>query len=257
MNSIIEDISDERKQLMCSAGSWRDGCPVSLERLKIVRFSYYDFLGQECSNGELVDFDLVAPYIVNIFSALYEIRFPLSSIRPIEEYKADDHLSMQHNNSYSFCYRPIEGSDTLSLHSYGLAIDINPLYNPCIIKRNDRTIIQPTEGFAYVDRSKLHAGMVEPVLDIFRKNIFRIWGGEWQTPVDYHHFQVPRLVAQLLAIMNYDDGKRFIALYEGNDNKDFWDNLIAISAKLTELYKLNNKIFFDFLEKLISSPSSS
>ena len=34
--------------------------------------------------------------------------------------------------------------------------------------------------------------MVEPIVEIFKKHGFSEWGGDWNSPIDYHHFQVPR-----------------------------------------------------------------
>lgn len=106
---------------------------------------------------------------------------------------------MSANNSSCFNFRKIAGTDKLSLHAYGLAIDINPMQNPFI--QNSK--ISPANGKDFIDRSKIKAGMVEPVVEVFYKYGFTEWGGNWQEPIDYHHFQVPRQqIEALLARRN-------------------------------------------------------
>ena len=95
---------------------------------------------------------------------------------------------MAANNSSCFNFRKIDGSELLSMHSYGLAIDINPVQNPFIQKDK----ISPLDGKSFLNRRDEVAGLVEPIIDIFYKYGFTVWGGRWTTPIDYHHFQVPR-----------------------------------------------------------------
>ena len=41
--------------------------------------------------------------------------------------------------------------------------------------------------------------MAEDVIDVFADNGFFGWGGYWDTPIDYQHFQVNRKLAERLA----------------------------------------------------------
>ena len=68
-----------------------------------------------------------------IFAELYRQRYPIERIRPISDYGNDDEQSMRANNTSCYCYRKVAGSKTLSKHARGLAIDINPLYNPGVL----------------------------------------------------------------------------------------------------------------------------
>ncbi|HJK87543.1 MAG TPA: M15 family metallopeptidase [Candidatus Megaira endosymbiont of Hartmannula sinica] len=108
---------------------------------------------------------------------------------------------MNDNNSYCFNYRKIANSNKLSMHAKGLAIVINPLQNPCIIYKNDNSkdidYILPynINTSKYLDKNNslrtdsLFDGVINlEVVDIFKRNGF-IWGGEWNNPVDYHHFE--------------------------------------------------------------------
>lgn len=59
----------------------------------------------------------------------------------IDNYDADDERSMTANNTSAFCYRTVAGSTKLSTHSRGLAVDINPLYNPYVKSKTDGTLL--------------------------------------------------------------------------------------------------------------------
>ena len=88
------------------------------------------------------------------------------------------------------------------MHSYGLAIDINPVQNPFIMidKTSNNIKVLPGQSVDFLNRHNKQEGMVEPIVEIFRKYGFSEWGGNWNTPIDYHHFQVPRkAVAELIA----------------------------------------------------------
>ena len=128
----------------------------------------------------------------DIFAQLYEAGYPIERIRPISDYGDDDERSMQANNTSCYCYRPIAGSARLSKHARGLAIDINPLYNPCVRRRKDGTLlIQPATGRPYVDRSKSFPYRItkrDLCYRLFTRHGFR-WGGDWRTLKDYQHFE--------------------------------------------------------------------
>ena len=107
---------------------------ISYEELSYVHVLHYDFEGQ-IQEGELICNQAVAQDLVEIFYELYESQYPIEKIRLIDEYSADDEASMADNNTSCFNYRTVPGSTKLSNHSYGFAIDINPLYNPYVRTR--------------------------------------------------------------------------------------------------------------------------
>ena len=113
-------------------------------------------------------------------------------MRLIDEYDADDERSMQANNTSCFNFRAIAGSTKLSKHSQGLAIDINPLYNPCVKQRKDgRTVVQPATGRKYANRNKRWPYMIvkdDLCYRLFIEHGFK-WGGSWRTTKDYQHFE--------------------------------------------------------------------
>ena len=74
----------------------------------------------------------------------------------ISDIKIDDNLSMNDNNSSAFCYRIIKGSNKISNHGKGMAIDINPFQNPHVIGETTN----PVEAYMYSDRTIGHTGII-------------------------------------------------------------------------------------------------
>ncbi len=199
------------KETFLQLGIWKEACPVSLNRLRLLTISYSDFDGITHTDGQMVVLDAVAEAVLAIFRELYVMQFPIAKIRGIEAYGGNDILSMEDNNSSCFNFRPIQGSNLLSIHSYGLAIDINPLQNPFALPTGTPGLIQvqPVAGWTYLNRRNQKPGMVEPIVDIFANHGFTVWGGTWTDPLDWHHFQPPRDVATQLAAMSPADAAAF------------------------------------------------
>lgn len=199
MTFIINEIPEELAGKMQSAGVWQPDCPVAINQLRLLDIAHYDFKGN-VGQGQLVVLGLMAENYLNIFKELFRLQFPINKIKTIEHYQGDDFASMEDNNSSCFNYRKITGTNTLSVHSYGLAIDINPLQNPMIdIDDNTKSIrVYPQEGVNFLNRRNQRPGMLEPVVSVFKDNRLDVWGGNWNNPIDYHHFQVERALAENL-----------------------------------------------------------
>jgi hypothetical protein len=176
-----------------------DHGPVGCERLASVKFSYFGFDGRVHEDGEMIVLDAVAARVARIFDRLLQLRFPLAKVLPVNRYDGDDDASMADNNTSSFNDRPVSGGTSLSMHAYGLAIDLNPVQNPFLEGIGASRRISPDGGKTYLDRAELRPGMAEQVIDVFADNGFLIWGGDWHNPVDYQHFQVDRDMAEQLA----------------------------------------------------------
>lgn len=254
----ISTLPPTLSQAMISTGVWQDSSPVSLKRLALITTPYVDFSGREHTAGEIVVMDSVAKHVAQIFAALYKMRFPIHKMRSVHHYAGDDQLSMADNNSSCYCYRPIEGSTLTSLHSYGLAIDLNPLQNPFVLfdEKQGQASIYPKSGWEYLNRHNQKPGMAEPVITLLAEHGFFIWGGHWTTPIDYHHFQPQRGIAELLTILTTEDGERFIdsAILQQ-------EHLSSLSSMpygealqpLVDLYQNNKSDFFDLWPKYIVS----
>jgi hypothetical protein len=99
---------------------------------------------------------------------------------------------MADNNSSCFNHRFIAGTQKLSKHALGLAIDINPLYNPCVKIDNDKIIVSPEVATPYSDRTKnfyhkiSHDDLCYKLFNHYGFN----WGGDWESLKDYQHFEI-------------------------------------------------------------------
>ena len=191
-----------------AAGVLRDQAPVGCDRLTLVRFPYVDFSGAVHDNGEIMVLDTVAREVSQLFQALHRRRFPLARARLIEHYGGDDQASMRDNNTSAFNQREVTGGGPPSLHAYGLAIDINPLQNPFMQPgENGLVRVSPPAGTAYLNRRAARPGkpprpgMAEEVVSLFTAAGFTVWGGDWDSPLDYQHFQFNRNLAQRLAAL--------------------------------------------------------
>ena len=165
--------------------SWRDGCPLPLERLSLVRISFWGFDGHP-HLGEIIVHQELAVEVVEIFKELYEKRFPVEKMRLIDAYQGRDRPSMADNNTSGFNCRFVSGTKRYSLHSLGRAVDVNPLINPFV--KGD--YVSPPGGRPYLDRSTRAKGMIVrggPCHQAFTRRGWR-WGGDWKTMKDYQHF---------------------------------------------------------------------
>lgn len=178
------------------------GAPVDCPQLQIVRFSYVDFDQVRHDNGEIMVMAAVAPQVKALFDELLKRRFPLAQARLMEHYQGNDDASMAENNTSAFNDRPITGGGAVSLHAYGLAIDINPLQNPFVLRdAQGRLAYSPPAGQAYGKRVAGRPGSSEQIVELIAQHGFLIWGGDWKKPVDYQHFQVSRKLAERMAKM--------------------------------------------------------
>lgn len=166
--------------------SWREGCPVPLEELRYVTVSHVTFEGTDAT-GELVVHADVADDVVEVFAALHAARFPIRSMRLVDDFGGDDDASMAADNTSAFNCRVVAGGTEWSEHAYGRAIDLDPVENPSV-RDGD---VAPPAGSAFLDRPDapgvIHADDV--VVRAFAAVGWQ-WGGYWQRPVDYQHFSV-------------------------------------------------------------------
>lgn len=179
-------LSDEVVETITGV-SYKENNKIKIEDLAYLQVTYWGF-DDEDHVGEIILNKRVADQVLEIFRELYEAKFPIEKIKLIDEYDADDELSMSDNNTSVFCYREIEGSNgKLSKHGYGIAIDINPVQNPYV--KND--IVLPESGRTYLDRTNVRKGMIvkgDVCYEAFKKRGWT-WGGEWNSLKDYQHFE--------------------------------------------------------------------
>jgi hypothetical protein len=199
----VVPISDALCRDMRATKVLNPGSPVGCDRLRLVRFSYLGFDGVTHDDGELVVLDAVADHVLAIFVALRSRGFPLASAHLMNRYSGNDDASMARNNTSAFNVRRVEGTNTISLHSYGVAIDLNPIQNPYVERGARGVEVSPPAGSGYVSRQNRRPGMAEAVIDLFAHHGFAQWGGYWPRGIDYQHFQVGRGLASQLVRLPY------------------------------------------------------
>lgn len=171
--------------------SYKEYCTVPRASLRYLKVLHYTAEGT-IKLGEMVCDKAIAAELIGIFRELYEARYPIERMVLVDDYGADDELSMKDNNTSCFNFRYVTGTKKLSNHSRGLAVDINPLYNPCVKVRADGTIhVEPSSGRAYADRSKAFVHKIDRsdlCYRLFTQHGFK-WGGGWRRTKDYQHFE--------------------------------------------------------------------
>ena len=169
--------------------SMPDTAKISFDQLRYLTLPYYGFDGQ-IKQGEMVCNKAISHDLLCIFRAFFSRAYPINSIRLVDDFGADDETSMQANNTSCFNYRTIAGTNVLSRHAFGMAVDINPLQNPCV--KGSR--IQPKTATEYVDRDKDFPHKIDE--DDFCNEVFSSfgfsWGGDWRNSKDYQHFEKRR-----------------------------------------------------------------
>lgn len=185
----IEKINDDLK-LRINGKSYKENCDVPYENLRYIRVLHKNF-EDKTQIGEMIVNKSVAEDVVDIFKELYDANYPIERMVLVDEYDADDNASMEANNSSAFNFRFIDGTNKRSSHSDGLAIDINPLYNPYVRTIDGKQNVLPTNGVEYADRSLDNPYYIrkdDVCYKAFTKRGFS-WGGEWKNSKDYQHFQ--------------------------------------------------------------------
>ena len=159
---------------------------IGYEDLRYLTVFYYDFEG-DIQKGEMVCNKAIAHDLLSIFTTLFSEAYPINSIRLVDDFDGDDEASMRANNTSCFNYRMVAGTKILSRHAMGMAVDVNPLQNPCV--RGTR--FRPSTAAEYVDRSKDFKHKIDHndyCVKVFTAYGFR-WGGRWASTKDYQHFE--------------------------------------------------------------------
>lgn len=170
--------------------SYKAGCTIGRDELRLVSCLIKDKDGAT-HHGQMVVNRLIADRVCRIMRQLYDAGYPIERMRLIDHYNADDETSMSDNNSSAFNFRRVAGSRKLSAHSRGLAVDINPLYNPCRRTVGGKLVVQPATGRPYINR-KAHFSYKITRGDLCHRLFTEAgftWGGDWRTVKDYQHFE--------------------------------------------------------------------
>jgi hypothetical protein len=169
--------------------TWHRGCPVGRSGLRLIRMNYWGFDGYR-HRGEMVVATGVARPTVRVFADLYHQRLPIHSMYRVDRFGwserlqgGNDYRSMAADNTSGFNCRQVVGSPgRMSLHSYGIAVDVNPWENP----------YRSAEGYepnGWWDtrrkpRRVVYRSWTHPVVQAFADH-----GFTWLGAADLHHFE--------------------------------------------------------------------
>ena len=182
---------DENYAKQMQGITYQKECPVSLDDLRIVNVKYLGFDDNE-HFGDIVVHKDISLEVSQIFEELLAINYPIRKIFPIEKYNGDDFESIEDDNTSAFNCRKAEGSTKYSKHSYGKAIDINPLENPYVYKDGTTShkdsvkyLIREENNDSIENKAVLTSS--SQAVQIFKKYGWK-WGGDWKSIKDYQHF---------------------------------------------------------------------
>ncbi len=194
IRKLYDDIFDRIQGV-----SYKAECTLPLDELRYLHVLHRDLKG-ETQSGELICNVYIVGALLDIFYRLYCEGYPIEKIRLVEEYGADDEASMSDNNSSCFNFRFISYTKKVSKHGLGMAVDINPLYNPYVKEVDGRLSIEPASAEPYLDRSLDFPCKIDGddlCCRLFKEHGF-IWGGDWEGRKDYQHFEVSDEVIGML-----------------------------------------------------------
>jgi peptidoglycan L-alanyl-D-glutamate endopeptidase CwlK len=162
--------------------------PEILEALCLIDVRYCGFDGR-VHLGQIVVHRELAAEIREIFTRIERLGFPIGRAVPIVRYGWSDEASMAADNTSAFNYRIIAGTDRLSHHAAGRALDINPFRNPSVYP--DGRIVPAGACYRPGDLGTFTGD--DSVVHAFRETGWR-WGGDFTHLSDYHHFEKPEAV---------------------------------------------------------------
>jgi len=182
---VVRELTRAEWARMVEVGAWHPGCPLRRRDLRRLEINHIGFDGAVHRGALVVRGDVVGS-VTRIFTRLFVERFPIESMRPIEEFAGNDNRSMRADNTSAYnCRRAGQANSPAakSPHANGRAIDINPFRNPWIDPRCD--CWKPSARYAERTPGKgkiLRGGVAH--------RAFTREGWIWQdiSGVDYQHF---------------------------------------------------------------------
>ena len=175
--------------------SYYENPHIALEELRYLKMLHYNFDG-EIQVGEMIVNAAIQEEVLDIFLELFGAKYEIRSMRLIDDFwtgnaEDSDTASVEANNTSAFCYRESTGGGNLSNHAYGLAIDLNPQQNPYISYSTGKAVWWHENANDYIDRDAGLPHMItheDLAYELFTERGFE-WGGDWNNPKDYQHFE--------------------------------------------------------------------
>lgn len=155
-----------------------------LDQLRLINVMYYSTDGK-LHQGQILTNRKMMIKVEVMFRFMKQVKFPIAQAIPVVRYNWNDDLSMQANNTYSFCYR----NTGYSKHARGMAIDINPFFNPLRWKKGYTYRQNKPAGASYNPSVSGTFYDSNPVVLEFQKNGLR-WGHTFSRNYDDHHFEM-------------------------------------------------------------------
>ncbi len=187
LQSVLKEVPDHHDTIIDASYSFEEAIAGSnapriiIDQLELLEVFYRSVDG-EIHRGQIMCNKKIAGEISELFALMLAERFVIEKVIPVVRYGWDDSLSMADNNSYSFCYRDI----TYSKHADGMAIDINPRFNPLRWKKE----AHPNKPLGAVYDTTVNGTLYpgHPVVKAFTDKGFR-WGHSFTKYYDDHHFE--------------------------------------------------------------------
>ena len=166
-----------------------------IDKIALINIDYRGFNDQIYPGQIIIHKDLVHS-IRKIFKRiLLETKFPLTSLFPISMFNENSPSKV--NNSGAFEWRFVFNSDEISDHSFGAAIDLNPLINSwkevhSIKFHKDPRVRKNSVKFCYDSKRRGTLRANSDVVKIFKEEGWK-WGGDWENSKDWMHFYRPEI----------------------------------------------------------------
>ncbi|WP_051437586.1 M15 family metallopeptidase [Eubacterium xylanophilum] len=176
--------------------SYKKNPYIKLSQLRYLKFVHYNY-DHELQLGEMIVNKKIAKNAITILKKMMRSGYEIKSAFLIDNYwskggaQAADKASCEAGNTTSFCYRKTVKGSKISKHATGMAIDLNPIENPYLSKKNGKWFCSYKNGKPYVNRKKHRDHMIshkDKAFKLFKKYGFK-WGGDWHSVKDYQHFE--------------------------------------------------------------------
>lgn len=175
--------------------SYRKNPSIGLSDLRYLKMPHYNFDGN-IQVGEMIVNAAIEEDVLEVFQELFEAEYPIESMILVDEFwtgdpDTTDSASIDVNNTSAFCYRKATGSGNLSNHALGRAIDLNPQQNPYVSYSSGKPRWSHSNANDYIDRDSGLPHVIthdDLAYKVFKEHGFT-WGGDWNNPKDYQHFE--------------------------------------------------------------------
>lgn len=177
------------------SGSGSDSAFVApVDELYFLHIWYFNFENTPVEGG-LICNKAIARDLAEIFCELYRNKYCLKSVLPVDEFDGSCSLSVESDNSFCFGFYETDGLS--SLQSMGLAVCINPMYNPFVTFGSDGEVfVFPSADSDYSDRSREFPYKISSddlCFRLFTEHGF-IWGGNLNSSKKYSLFEYGKAI---------------------------------------------------------------